>query len=74
MYLIHARITDLKTAIILLSIPFTFWSASQLCLNLEINGTYNRDFTNNKSLHIHTGKHFHFETVYFTQIIKYINT
>lgn len=50
MYLIHQRTTDLKTAVILLSIPFTSWSAPQLCLNLPINGSYHWSITNNKPI------------------------
>lgn len=64
MYLIQERITDLKTAIILLSMPFTFWSASQLCLNLLINGAYNWYSTSNMFLHTQTTKWFNIEMIY----------
>lgn len=68
MYLIHERITDLKSAIILLSTPFTFWSAPQLCLNLMV-------LTNNTFYIYTTGNIFIFKlSMYNITSAKFINT
>lgn len=72
MYQIHERIIDLKSTIILLSIPLAFQSVPQLCLNLLINGLpYQYQF-----LHLHNRKYVYFKITYvlyyICKIYKYL--